>query len=200
MARELHDIVAHGMSVMLVQTAAARQVMDTAPLRANEALRDAEAAGRDAMGELRHLLAVLNDDGEIGGIAPQPGVEQLEGLIGRVRDAGLPVGLSISGEPRPLAPGVDITAYRIVQEALTNALRYAGGARTFVELAFEPAELRVEVLDDGPMLAPSSTDGAGRGLAGLGERVTKVGGRLEAGPRLGGGFAVRAWLPQRPSQ
>jgi signal transduction histidine kinase len=195
MARELHDVVAHGVSVMLIQAGAARQVVQTAPDRAEEALLTVEATGREAMAELRRLLGVLNDDGEAAGVAPQPGVGQLEALVARVRDAGLPVELAIAGDPRTLPPSLDVTVYRIVQEALTNALRYARGAATLVRLSFDADQLRLEILDDGPVPTADAGEGSGRGLVGMQQRAAQVGGRLEAGPRLGGGYAVRAWLP-----
>ena len=195
MARELHDVVAHGVSVMLIQAGAARQVVATSPEQATEALLTVEATGREAMSELRRLLGVLDDEGEGAGVAPQPGLDQLEVLLDRVREAGLPAELEVAGTPRPLPPSLDVTVYRIVQEALTNALRYARRAATLVRLTWEPAQLRIEILDDGPAAGAGGGDGSGRGLVGMHERATRVGGRLEAGPRLGGGYAVRAWLP-----
>ena len=198
-ARELHDIVSHSVTVMQVQAGAARQVVRTSPEQAEASLLAVEATGREAMAELRSLLGVLADDGGGAGLAPEPGVAQLDGLVDRVRQAGLPAEIEIDGEARPLPAGLDVTVYRIVQEALTNALRYARDARTLVHLTFEPAQLRVEILDDGasgPMLA--SVDGSGRGVVAMRERASRVGGRLEAGPRLGGGYAVRAWLPLEP--
>jgi signal transduction histidine kinase len=195
MARELHDVVAHGVSVMLIQAGAARQVVATSPEQATDALLTVEATGREAMSELRRLLGVLDDDGEGAGVAPQPGLAQLGLLLDRVREAGLPAQLEVAGTPRALPPSLDVTAYRIVQEALTNALRYARRAATLVRLTWEPAQLRVEILDDGPAAAEPGGDGSGRGLVGMHERAARVGGRLEAGPRLGGGYAVRAWLP-----
>ena len=198
MARELHDVVAHGVSVMLIQSGAARQVIRTSPDLAEEALLTVEATGREAMAELRRLLGVLNDDGEATGLAPQPGVDQLEALVERVREAGLPTELSIDGSPRPLPASLDVTVYRIVQEALTNALRYARRAATLVHLSYETDQLRLEILDDGPAGAADATEGSGRGLVGMQQRAVQVGGHLEAGPRLGGGYAVRAWLPLEP--
>jgi len=198
MARELHDVVAHGVSVMLIQAGAARQVVETSPERASEALLTVEATGREAMAELRRLLGVLNDEGEAAALAPQPGLDQLAALIERVRDAGLPTELEVTGTPVALPASVDVTVYRIVQEALTNALRYARRAATLVHLSYEPDQLRVEVLDEGPTAPSDGSDGGGRGLAGMQERAALVGGRIEAGPRLGGGFAVRAWLPIAP--
>lgn len=199
MARELHDVVAHGVSVMVIQAGAARQVIDTAPDRATESMLTVEATGREVMAELRRLLGVLNDSGEAAGLAPQPGIDQLGTLVDRVRAAGLPAVLEIVGSPRPLPASLDTTAYRIVQEALTNALRYARWAATLVHVSFDPELLRLEVLDDGPAGDAESGEGSGRGLVGMRQRAALVGGRLEAGPRLGGGYAVRAWLPLEPS-
>jgi signal transduction histidine kinase len=122
-------------------------------------------------------------------------VDQLEALVARVRDAGLPAELRIDGTPIALPASVDVTIYRIVQEALTNALRYARRAATIVRISYEPDQLRLEVLDDGPAGSAEPSDGTGRGLVGMHQRAEQVGGRLEAGPRLGGGYAVRAWLP-----
>jgi len=198
MARELHDVVAHGVSVMLIQAGAARQVIDQSPEQAKDALLTVEATGREAMQELRRLLGVLDEDGEGAGVAPQPGVDQIGVLLDRVREAGLPAELEVAGTPRPLPPSLDVTVYRIVQEGLTNALRYARRAATLVRLTWEPAQLRIEILDDGPVSPADGSDGSGRGLIGMQERATRAGGRLEAGPRLGGGYAVRAWLPLGP--
>jgi signal transduction histidine kinase len=193
-ARELHDVVAHGVSVMVVQAGAARQVLPSSPEQAAEALLAVEATGREAMSELRNLLGALSIEGGVD-LAPQPGLEQLDSLVRRVAEAGLPVELHIEGDPRPLPQGVDLTAYRIVQEALTNALKYSGPAHTEVVLDYRERELKIEVLDEGPG-APARADGApGRGLVGMRERVALYGGTLEAGPRLERGYAVRAWLP-----
>ena len=199
MAREMHDIVAHGVSVMLIQAGAARQVVDASPARASEALLTVEAAGREVMSDLRRLLGVLDDgagDGmNGGGLAPQPGVDQIGILVGRLREAGQPADFEVSGVPRTLAPSLDVTVYRIVQEGLTNALRYARQASTLVRLTWEPTQIRIEILDEGSSTPADGGAGAGRGIAGMRERASRVGGRLEAGPRLGGGYAVRAWLP-----
>ena len=195
-ARELHDVVAHAVSVMVIQAGAARQVLRTAPDDAEGALLAVESTGREAMTELRRFLGALADDDEPGGLAPQPGIGGLGTLLDRVREAGLPASLEVQGEPRSVPPSLDVAVYRIVQEALTNALRYARRAATLVRLTWEPAQLRLEILDDGPgtdAIAPS-----GRGLVGMRERASLVGGRLEAGPRIGGGYAVRAWLPLEP--
>jgi signal transduction histidine kinase len=195
-ARELHDVVAHAVSVMVIQAGAARQVLRTSPDQAETSLLAVEATGREAMTELRRFLGALSDDGEAAGLAPQPGIGELATLLDRVREAGLPATLEVAGAPRAIPPSVDVTAYRIVQEALTNALRYARRAATLVRLSWEPDQLRLEILDDGP--ATAAAEGSGRGLVGMSERATLVGGRLEAGPRVGGGYAVRAWLPLEP--
>ena len=195
MARELHDVVAHGVSVMLIQAGAARQVIRTSPDQAEEALLTVEATGREAMAELRRLLGVLNDDGEATSVAPQPGLGQRGARVDRVREAGLPADLTIDGAPGSLPASLDTTIYRIVQEALTNALRYARRAATLVRVTFDETQVRVEILDDGPSPTGDASEGSGRGLIGMRQRAEQAGGRLEAGPRLGGGYAVRAWLP-----
>jgi signal transduction histidine kinase len=197
-ARELHDVVAHSVSVMVVQAGAARQVLPTSPEEARQALLAVESTGRDAMTELRGLLDVLGDDGGMA-LAPQPGMEQVDRLVQRVRDAGLPVELHVEGARRPLPVGVDLAAYRIVQEALTNALKFSGLAPTTVVLDYRAEELKLEVLDEGSAVAPSERAEAGRGLAGMRDRVAVYGGSLEAGPRPVRGYAVRAWLPATTS-
>jgi len=194
-ARELHDVVAHSVSVMLVQAGAARQVLIASPDQAREALLAVEAGGREAMTELRNLLGLLSQDGEEVDLAPQPGIAQLDALVQRVRDAGLPVELRTEGTPVPLPVGLDLTAYRIVQEALTNSLKYSDLAQTKVILSYRDDEVKLEILDEG-LGRPSPPVGHGRGLVGMRERVALYGGRLEAGPRLNRGYAVRAWLPQ----
>ena len=195
-ARELHDVVAHSVSVMVVQAGAARQVMSTSPQQSLEALRAVESTGRDALTELRGLLDVLGNDGGMN-LAPQPGMEQVDRLVQRVREAGLPVKLQVEGTRRPLPVGVDLAAYRIVQEALTNALKYSGLAPTIVMLDYREEELKVEVLDEGSGAPPRDGAETGRGLAGMRDRVALFGGTLEAGPRPVRGYAVRAWLPAR---
>ena len=195
-ARELHDVVAHAVSVMVIQAGAARQVVHTSPDQAEQSMLAVESVGRDAMAELRRFLGAMSEDDEAAGIAPQPGIGALPTLVDRVRDAGLAASLEVDGAPRLVPASLDTTVYRIVQEALTNALRYARQAATLVRLSWEPDQLRVEILDDGP--ATAEGEGSGRGLVGMRERASLVGGRLEAGPRLGGGYAVRAWLPLEP--
>ncbi|CAL9484027.1 Sensor histidine kinase LiaS [Streptomyces sp. enrichment culture] len=223
-ARELHDIVSHNVSLMVVQAGAAREVLGTMPDEAANALRAVEDAGRGAMTDLRHLLGLLapspngedtgdgaDEDGEgtAAELAPQPGLDRLSHLVDRVSFAGLPVDVRISGEPRPLPRGVDVTAYRIIQEALTNALRHGDGGRAEVSVRYADHVLRVEVLNTGPSVLPGGTsakpapagtapprrEGAGRGLLGLRERVAVYGGDLDARRRLGGGYRVRARIP-----
>src|SRR5579859_7822302 len=177
-ARELHDVVAHSVSVMVVQAGAARQILNSSPERATEALLAVESTGRTAMTELRSMLGLL-DDGDLA-LAPQPGLDQIQPLVQRVVDAGLPVDLKITGDPRPLAVGIDITAYRIVQEALTNSLKYSDLAPTEVVLEYRESELKVQVLDDGASALSRNSGDAGRGLIGMRERVALYGGSLEA--------------------
>nr|WP_260860162.1 histidine kinase [Streptomyces cupreus] len=201
-ARELHDIVSHNVSLMVVQAGAAREVLGTMPDEAATALRAVEDAGRGAMTDLRHLLGVLapSQDGE-DVLTPQPGLDRLGTLVDRVSFAGLPVEVRISGEARPLPRGVDVTAYRIVQEALTNALRHGEGGKAEVTVRYADHALRVEVLSTGPSVltgdAPPrvARQGTGRGLLGLRERVAVYGGDLDARRRIGGGYRVRARIP-----
>ncbi|MFB7665451.1 sensor histidine kinase [Kitasatospora sp. NPDC056138] len=219
-AQELHDIVSHNVSVMVIQTGAAREVLDTMPDEAAAALQAVEGAGRDAMTELRHLLGLLapaQDGVDEADLSPQPGLDRLSALVDRIAFAGLPVEVRISGEPRPLPPGIDLTAYRIVQEALTNALKHGDGVKAEVTVRYAEHYLRVEVLNSGPSVlsgdrpdggpgdrpapakqarqSPERSDGAGRGLLGLRERVAVYGGDLDARRRLGGGYRVRARIP-----
>ncbi|MFF7387664.1 sensor histidine kinase [Streptomyces scabiei] len=267
-ARELHDIVSHNVSLMVVQASAAREVLDTMPDEAAAALLAVEDAGRGAMTDLRHLLGLLapSQDGEdpeegtaargdavreadlaggagmaggadiagadrgagegtrrvvcleraegaaraeVSELAPQPGLDRLGSLVDRISFAGLPVEVRISGEPRPLPQGIDVTAYRIVQEALTNALRHGDGGKAEVTVRYADRALRVEVLNSGPSVltggtpspprparpAPRHPSGTGRGLLGLRERVAVYGGDLDARRRLGGGYRVRARIP-----
>ena len=192
-ARELHDVVAHHMSVMVVQAGAARAVAEVDPAATTEALRQIEASGRAGLTEMRRLLEILKSDERDRARAPQPGLERLDDLLEGMRATGLPVEAVVEGMPRPLSPGVDLSAYRIVQEALTNTLKHAGEAHARVLLRYRPDTLEIEVADDGRG-APAA-DGGGQGLIGMHERVQLFGGTLESGPRPGGGFIVRARLP-----
>ncbi len=214
-ASELHDVVTHNVSVMIVQAGAARQVLAADPAEATAALLAVEASGRAAMTELRHLLGLLSPagtgagpalDGDEAGqdLSPQPGLGQLQPLIDRLAAAGLPVELQVGGAPRALPPGLDLAAYRVVQEALTNVLKHAGKPRTTVRLDYREADLVVEVADAGrpiPAAGPASgaVPGSGRGLLGLRERIALYGGELDAGPRPGGGWLVSARLPVDPA-
>ena len=192
-ARELHDVIAHSVGVMVVQAGAARHVLAEKPQAAQESLLAVETSGHEAMAELRRLLGVLAENGDDPLLAPQPGIDKLEGLVARVREAGLPVSLRIEGEGRDLPPGVDVAAYRIVQEALTNALKYAGGEPTQAVVRLSPGAVDIDVIDEGKTAAPSN--GIGRGLTGMRERVAVFGGSIEAGQREEGGYAVHAHLP-----
>jgi signal transduction histidine kinase len=196
-ARELHDVVAHSVSVMVVQAGAARSVLDRDPGASVRALTAVEATGREALTEMRRLLGILRPDGQHAEHSPQPSLDRLGALIARSRDAGLEVELSVEGEAGPLAPGVDLTAFRLVQEGLTNALKHGGRGRARVVLRWSPEVLEVEianrVADDGG--AAHGLAGAGQGLVGMRERVALCGGELRAGP-IGRGFVVRARLPR----
>jgi signal transduction histidine kinase len=196
-ARELHDVVAHSVSVMVVQAGAARTSLTRQPERSAEALLAVEATGREALSELRRLLGLLTDTSGEPSLAPQPGLGELDRLVERVGQAGQPIDVRIAGTPRPLPPGLDLAAYRILQEALTNSLKYARGAPTEVVVEFEPDELRLSVVDRGAAHA-GVVSGAGRGLLGMRERVAVYGGQLEAGARSEGGFGVHVRLPLQP--
>jgi signal transduction histidine kinase len=193
-AGELHDVVTHNVSVMVVQAGAARSVLDSSPDDAREALLAVEASGRTAMSELRHLLGLLAPGGgEEDMLVPQPGVARVPALVERVRAAGLSVELAVTGA-RDLPPGVDLAAYRVVQEALTNVIKHAGTSRAAVVLEYRPDDLLITVTDDGrPATGPGGP--GGRGLIGLRERIGLYGGELDAGPRPGGGWRVRARIP-----
>ncbi|KUM95607.1 histidine kinase [Streptomyces cellostaticus] len=214
-ARELHDIVSHNVSLMVVQASAAREVLGTMPHEAATALRAVEDAGRGAMTDLRHLLGLLapapdgtdTDPGPAAdaastALAPQPGLDRLGPLVDRISFAGLPVEVRVSGVPRPLPQGIDVTAYRIIQEALTNALRHGDGGQAEVSVRYADHALRVEILNTGPSVLTGTPPeraqhhpGTGRGLLGLRERIAVYGGDLDARRRLGGGYRVRARIP-----
>jgi len=209
-ASELHDVVTHNVSVMVVQAGAARQVLASSPADAREALLAVEAGGRTAMAELQHLLGLLCpvDSGVIDGadrgaaLRPQPGLGHLGSLIERVSAAGLPVELHVEGARHDLPPGLDLAAYRVVQEALTNVIKHAGQAPTSIRLDYRPSELLIDVTDAGPRPfgpgpggPPPGGPGTERGLIGLRERIALYGGTLDAGPRPGGGWRVRARIP-----
>jgi signal transduction histidine kinase len=190
-ARELHDIVAHHLSVVVLQAAGAR----ASGKSADGALEKIENSGRQALAETRRLLGVLRDPDEETGLAPQPGIGELDALAASVRAAGLPVNLVISGERAGVPAAVDVSVYRIVQEALTNILKHAGPARADVTIGCADEAVMIEITDDGTPEALSQPPAGGHGLAGMRERAAIFGGELHAGPRPGGGFAVRARLP-----
>lgn len=193
-ARELHDIVAHSVSVMVVQAEAADEMLDRdRPDRARAPVWKIQETGRAALTDMRRMLGILREVDSGPALTPQPGIANLELLLAKVRESGLPVDLEVAGEPEPLPPGIDLSAYRIVQEALTNALKYAGQAHVRVAVRYVPGALELEVSDDGPGRANGS-DG-GHGLVGMRERVALFGGELDAGPAPGGGYVVRARLP-----
>jgi signal transduction histidine kinase len=192
-ARELHDVVAHAISVIVLQARGGRRSLATDPGETREALDMIEATGSEALAEMRRLLGMLRRDDEEIALAPQPSLRYLDALAAQVREAGLPVDLSVEGEPTELPPGIDLSAYRIVQEALTNALKHAGPATARVVVRYRENDLELEIADTGA--GASASDGEGHGLAGMRERISLYGGKIEAGPRDGGGFAVRARLP-----
>ena len=193
-AREMHDVVAHNVSVVVVQAAAAERMVETDPERARQAMREVAATGRQALTEMRRLLGVLRDGDASDDLGPQPGVAELRALAGTVEDAGMQVELSVQGEERPLPASAALSVYRIVQEALTNSLRHAGPARARVILRYLPDALEVQVSDNGVGGVPPA-EHSGHGLIGMRERVALFGGELTAGPRPEGGYAVVARIP-----
>jgi signal transduction histidine kinase len=195
-ARELHDVVAHHVSVMVVQAGGARRMLALDPERTEQALETIEGTGREALSEMRRLLGVLRDHDEATDLlAPQPGVAGLEALVDNMRDAGLDVELRIDGDMPTMRPGVELSVYRIVQEALTNALKHAGPAHADVWVRYDDDEVLVGVSDDGRGAAVSKQNGTGHGIVGMRERVTLFDGELYTGPKAGGGFEVRARIP-----
>lgn len=194
-ARELHDLVAHNVSVMVVQAGAERHALPEDQTSTRETLSSIEQSGRQALAEARRLLGMLRRDGEHEELMPQPSVDQIDFLVEQIERAGLPVKFNLEGEPVPLPAGVDLCAYRVVQESLTNALKHAGPAQAEVLLRYAPSALDVQIRDDGRGAPQPNGDGAGHGLIGMRERVALYGGELHTGPREGGGFEVRARLP-----
>jgi signal transduction histidine kinase len=192
-ARELHDVVAHAISVVVLQARGGRRRLESDPAEARAAFDAIERTGEQALGEMRRLLGMLRESDDELARAPQPSLARLQSLADEVRSSGLPVDLEIEGEPVELPPGVDLSAYRIVQEALTNALKHAGPARARVRVSYEPQAVELEVTDDGR--GNGAGAGSGHGLVGIRERVAVVGGKLDAGPRPDGGYAVRVVLP-----
>jgi signal transduction histidine kinase len=198
-ARELHDVVAHNVSMMVVQAGAAGRVLDGDQPDVRNALEVIAATGRETVDEMRTLLGVLRSEDGQAALKPQPGLADLEQLIDGVREAGLPVTLRIEGVPRPLPAALDLSAYRIVQEALTNTVKHAGPARAEVTVRYEDGQVALKIADSGHgpdgVPGPLTGRGTGHGLVGMRERAAMLGGDLEAAPTDGGGFTVRARLP-----
>jgi signal transduction histidine kinase len=210
-ARELHDVVAHNLSVVVVQAQAAQRTIDRDVDRARAVVESIERTGREALDEMRQLLGVLRGgaelesdgeeaEGEEAGYGPQPGLERVEELVAQVRSAGVPAELRLEGTPRPLGPAMELSAFRIVQEALTNVLKHAGAAHAEVLVRYGEREVELTISDDGrgaaaALGAEGGAPGSGHGLVGMRERVALFDGELSAGPRPGGGYRVRARLP-----
>ena len=192
-ARELHDIVAHAVSVMVLQVGATRHKLPVVLEEEKRALTDVERAGRRALTEMRRLLAAMRREDEEAELTPQPGLDGLDALLAEVNRAGLPVALHVDGDPVPLPRGIDLSAYRIVQEGLTNALKHANASDADVTVRYRPDELEIEIRDNG--LGSSTTDGLGHGLVGVRERVKIYGGEMSAGTANGGGFVLSTRLP-----
>jgi signal transduction histidine kinase len=192
-ARELHDVVAHAVSVMVLQVGAVRHKLPDSMAEDRDALRSVERAGRTALAEMRRLLSAMRREGDEVEFVPQPGLEALNSLLDEVGRAGLPARLHVDGEPFPLPRGVDLSAYRIVQEGLTNALKHANASDADVTVRYRPDEVEIEVRDNGAGVAKS--DGVGHGLVGVRERVKIYGGEMSAGTAPGGGFVLSTRLP-----
>jgi signal transduction histidine kinase len=196
-ARELHDIVGHAVSVMTVQTSGVRRLLRPEQGPEREALLAVERTGREALAEMRRVVGALRDADEGPALAPRPSLRRVDKLVAQARETGLPVDLEIDGEPVPLPAGVDLTAYRLVQEGLTNAIKHAAARHAEVRVRYDPGHVEIEVYDDGRGAdgADSTSSDGGHGLVGMRERVSIYGGELEAGPRVGGGFRLRAKIP-----
>jgi signal transduction histidine kinase len=195
-ARELHDVIAHSLSVMVAQADGASYTVDADPTRARRAMATVADTGRTALTEMRRMLGVLRPTSASGELKPQPGMDELPELLANVRGAGLPVSLVVDGTPTPLPTGMELAAYRIVQEALTNTLKHSGpGASAEVALRYDEHRLTVEVVDDGAGIRKPGDDAAGQGLTGMRERAVMYGGTLRAERRAPGGFSVTAEFP-----
>lgn len=194
-ARDLHDVIGHNISLINVQAGVGLDLMDQHPEQARIALAAIKAASKEALGELRSVLDALRRQGENAPRSPAPGLGRLEELLARSRQAGMNVTANIAGRPRPLPTGVDLAAYRIIQEALTNVARHAGPASTCVKIAYDDDTLTLSVEDDGRHPATNGSSPTGTGIAGMAERAAALGGILAAGPRPAGGFVVSACLP-----
>ena len=195
LARELHDSVGHALNVVVLQSAGAQRVLEKKPELAVQALTAIETAGRQALADIERMLGILRAERGEESFESQPGLGRLDDLVARVREAGLPVDVVVTGEPKQMPPSLDLSAYRIVQEALTNTLKHAGKAHSRITLHWTDDQLAIEVVDDGRGAAAAPTSGGGRGLLGIRERVRLFGGELLVGPRQEGGFGVWARLP-----
>ena len=195
MARELHDVVAHHVSVIGVLAAAAKRQLDRDPGKASAALASIEDSSRQAVVEMHRLLGFLRQEGDADELAPPPNLRQLDVLTAQLREASFSVDMRVEGEQRPLPTSVELAAYRVVQEALTNTVKHAEASKAEVLVRYRPAAVEVEIVDDGLGQAVVATGPAGHGLIGMRERVALHGGQLTAGPRPGGGYAVRAVFP-----
>ena len=193
-ARELHDAIAHSVSIMVVQAGAERRVLDPAQHSTREVLRTIEGIGRSALTEMRRLVGMLRSD-EGDALLPQPALSDVPALVDQLRDAGFPVELQVDGTPRVLPVGIELSAYRVIQEGLTNALKHADGAHVSVHVSYGASTLALEIADDGTGPAPVPVPGGGHGLVGIRERVTLYGGALETGQGPHGGFRLRVRLP-----
>jgi signal transduction histidine kinase len=195
LARELHDSVGHALNVIVLHAGGAQRVLEKKPALAGEALESIESAGRHALGDIERMLGILRAPDEATSYDAQPGLARLDDLLARVREAGLPVEAHVVGTPGTLPPSLDLSAYRIIQEALTNTLKHAGKAHSLVSMTWADDHLEIEVVDDGRGAAAAPSSGGGRGLVGIRERVLLFGGELLVGPRPEGGFGVWARLP-----
>jgi signal transduction histidine kinase len=197
-ARELHDIVGHALNLIVIQSGGAQRVFDSKPELVRDTLASIESTGRQALTDMERMLGVLRaSDPEADGLSPQPNLGHIDALAAQVSEAGLPVEVTVEGTPCPMPSSVDLSAYRIIQEALTNALKHAGPAHASVRIRYGPDNLELEITDDGRGTTPSGDhdDHEGRGLIGMRERVGMFGGELTVGPRAAGGFRVHAMLP-----
>jgi signal transduction histidine kinase len=195
LAREIHDVIAHSVSVMVIQAAGARTVMDSEPARAEVSLRSVERAGREALAEMRRLLGVLGDSEDLRALAPQPGLDDLPELVSSTRTAGLETSIRVEGKPVAVSQGLSLCVYRVVQEALTNTLKHAGPTRAEVNVRWGEDALELEVSDDGGRRPEPAAGSSGHGIAGMCERTALHGGTVHAGPAPGGGFTVQARIP-----
>jgi signal transduction histidine kinase len=199
-ARELHDVVSHNVSASILQAEAARALLRSEPHRADQSLMVIQSLGREALAEMRHMLGIIHAESHNGAAPPQPRLNELPVLVERLSEQGAPVTFAIQGTARPVAPGIELSAYRIVQESLTNSRKHAGSVPVHVTLAYDRSVLDVTIVDDGPTEPLTQDDGTGHGIPGMRERVELFGGTFTAGPCLTGGYSVRARFPLSPAE